>query len=120
MKIYIASHCKWAALYFKHELRKVGHEIISEWHDGAFLGLENYGSLERSNIALTDASQVMEADALVLIAAKHAVKGGKFVETGIALGQGKKVVVIGDRENMLIYHPDIVKVDTLDQLIEVL
>lgn len=117
MRIYIASHCKWAALYVKHCL--VEHEVVSTWHDGEFLGMDQHSEHERCEIAFNDANEVGESDCVVLISAngKHAVKGGKFVEAGIALGLGKKVVVLGRRENMLMHHPSIVSVDNIHSLL---
>ncbi len=56
---------------------------------------------------MTDAGQVAECDCLVLIAGRDKYNGGKFVETGIAMGLKKIVIIIGHRENMLLWHPSI-------------
>jgi len=53
----------------------------------------------------------MDCDALVLVAGKEKYSGGKFVEAGIAIGLGKRVVVLGRRENMLLWHPLVTSVE---------
>ena len=57
---------------------------------------------------------------LVLVAGPDRYPGGKFVEAGIAMGLGKPVVVLGHRENMLLWHPDVHAVETIDRLVEYL
>jgi hypothetical protein len=59
---------------------------------------------------------VMSCDVLVLIAGPDRYSGGKFVEAGIAIGAGKRVIVMGRRENMLLWNPDIDAVDTPDEV----
>jgi len=63
---------------------------------------------------------VLAADALILLAGPDKYSGGKFVEAGIAIGAGKRVIVIGRRENMLLWHPQVDRVDTVDEAIYLL
>lgn len=117
MKIYIASHCRWAALHIAHVLESAGHEINSRWIDHPFHPMEDHPIRERRGIAARDAGDVMEAEALVLVAGPDKYPGGKFVEAGIALGLGKHVVVLGHSENMLMWHPSIQAVEDTDSLV---
>jgi nucleoside 2-deoxyribosyltransferase len=120
MKIYVAAHCRWAGLHAASVLKSSGHEITSRWLQKTFLPVSEHTPEERCEIALEDVEDVLRADALVLVAGPDKYSGGKFVEAGIALGLGKSVVVIGRRENMLLWHPAVVAVDTPEQASHVL
>lgn len=112
MKVYIASHCRWAGLYAADMFGRLGHEITARWLHEPFGATGNYTEAERHRIARMDADDVARADALVLIAGPDKYSGGKFIEAGIAIGMGKRVVIIGRRENMLLWLPDIQCFDT--------
>lgn len=111
VKIYVASHCRWAASHVATVLRKQGHNVTSRWHDKAFNPTSRHTELECRAIAAEDVEDVQTADTLVLVAGPDKYSGGKFVEAGIALGLGKRVVVLGRRENMLLWHPNVEQVD---------
>lgn len=112
MKIYVASHDRLAATHAAHVLSIGGHTATSRWHEKEFLKTEEHTIEERLAIASEDLEDVTAADALVLIAGPERYSGGKFVEAGIAIGQCKPVVLIGRRENMLMWLPGIIAVDT--------
>lgn len=120
MKVYVAAHCRWAACHVADVLRSVGVDVISSWHGKVFLPTESHNEPERREIAIEDASEVIDCDALVLVAGKEKYSGGKFVEAGIAIGLGKQVVVLGRRENMLLWHPLVVRVDEPEDIVEAL
>lgn len=106
MKVYVACHNPDLAEGIANKLRKRGWEITSRWHDGRpFKPTEEHTHQERMDIAMMDVDGVTAADAVVLIAGPEKYSGGKFVEAGIAIGQGKPVYVVGRRENMLLWHP---------------
>lgn len=107
MKIYVASHDRWAACHVAEILRSKGHVIVSRWHNKEFLPTTEHNEAERREIALEDFEDVTVSDALVLVSGPDKYSGGKFVEAGIALGQGKRVIVIGRRENMLLWLPSV-------------
>ena len=74
------------------------------------MGTDAYTDAERSTLARMDEEDVRLADdGLVLIAESEGrcVPGGKHVETGIALALGRSVYVIGRRENIFHWHPDV-------------
>lgn len=73
--------------------------------------MDDHEDKEKSRIAKEDADGVESSDALVLVAGPDRYSGGKFVEVGIALGMRKLVVVIGRRENMLLWHPSVMATD---------
>lgn len=107
MKVYVASHCILEGQRVASVLSEAGHVVSSRWLNSEFKPTEQYVEPERSVIAQEDFDDVAASDALVLVAGPDRYPGGKFVETGIALGMGKRVVVIGRRENMLIWLPAI-------------
>lgn len=111
MKVYVAAHCRWAAHYVALVLQQHGHEVTSGWIYVDFKPTDQHVEPERSVIAQEDFDDVARSEALVLVAGPDRYPGGKFVETGIALGMGKHVVVIGRRENMLIWLPSIHQVN---------
>lgn len=111
MKIYIASHSKEESLALADKLRG-RHEIVSRWIYGDFGPTASYSDTDKARIAEEDVLDVLSCDCLVLIAGNEKYTGGKFVELGIAMGARKRVIVMGRRENMLIWHPDIIIADS--------
>lgn len=104
MKVYVASHCRWAGLYVAGVLETFGIEITSGWLHLPFNPTGSYTDAEKRDIAEMDFNDVRDAAAVVLVAGPDKYSGGKFVEAGIAMGLGRRVVVIGRRENMLLWH----------------
>jgi len=113
MKIYVASHCRWAAQHWADNLTSNGHVITSHWHSKPFLKTAAHTYKERVAIAQEDIDDIMTADALVLVSGPDKYSGGKFVETGIAIGLGYQVYVIGRRENMLMYAANVHDIEEL-------
>ena len=120
MKIYVASHDQAEAKKIASELMRAGHVITSTWLDQPFLQTTDHTEDECREIALRDCEEIRRSDALVLLSQEDECPGGKFVEVGIALGLLKKIVVIGHRENMLMWHPSIMIVNTVRDVLEVL
>ncbi len=119
-KVYISGHDRWGACYVAHHCYLQGFDVVSSWHGMSFESTETHTEKERAEIAYRDLYEVGLADVLVLIACDERVPGGKFVEVGFALGRDKKVVVIGRRENMLMWLPGIIAIDHPCQLAQVL
>ena len=115
MKVYVASHCRWAGLHVSEVLKKSGLRITARWLRQEFHPTDKYSERDRQGIASQDMIDVLAADALVLIAGPDKYAGGKFVEAGIAMGAGKRVIVIGRRENMLLWHSKVEQVDTPEE-----
>lgn len=120
MRIYIASHSQPEAASLAETLLKWGHEITSRWIKTPLYPTTEYIISDRRRIAQEDVEDVQSADTLVLISGPDKYSGGKFVETGIALALHKNVIVIGRRENMLIWHPRVTAVEDQMQLEAVL
>src|SRR4051812_38284363 len=106
MELYIASKDQNKAALLMAELTSDGHKITARWItlDTKFAtGIENYSDDELRSLAEMDEKDVRAATGgLVLIAEPEGilVKGGKHVETGIAIALGRPVFVVGRRENV--------------------
>ena len=116
MKFYIAGCNQDMAIALSEELKSLGHEIICTWLTTPFKRTIEYSIEERVAIAKLDADEVTQSDAVLLVESEGMVPGGKFVEAGIAIGQGKPVYVLGRRENMLMWHPLVRQVDSVVDL----
>lgn len=117
MKFYIAGCNQQTAIALSEELKSLGHEIICTWLTTPFKRTSEHTIEERVAIAKLDADEVAQSDAVLLVESEGLVPGGKFVEAGIAIGQGKSVYLLGRRENMLMWHPLVVQVDSVRDLV---
>ena len=122
MKVYVACHSKEEAAEAASSLRAAGFDVSSTWHTShrAFLPTVEHTEDQRTTIAREDADEVRGSDALLLIAGPEKYSGGKFVEAGIALGRCRPVVVLGRRENLLLWHPSVHQVESIGEAAEVL
>jgi len=105
MKIYVASHDLQLGQQVAEALKQQGYEITARWLRQEFKHTDERSEEDKRRIACEDYNDVVLSDILVLISGNDKYPGGKFVEVGIALARGKEVIVIGRRENMLMWHP---------------
>ncbi len=118
MKIYVAAHDAGQAADAAKSLRAAGHDIVSTWHDLPFLPTKQHTEAERIAIAERDLIQVSESEAVVLLASPDKVPGGKFVEAGFALGLCLPILLVGRRENMLMWYKHVHQFDTVSEIVE--
>ena len=96
----------------------MGNGITSRW-----LNETGYGGTQsdvyRQQAAIRDEEDVRRADQLILLAELPGINvpGGKHVETGIAIALGKKIHVIGRRENIFHWHPLIDFYSTIEEFL---
>jgi hypothetical protein len=111
MKCYLAS--RWSRI---KEMRSVacrltdlGHTVCSRWIWRAEPNVENLDSPDAERVAGEDLDDVRESNCLVLFAEppRTATRGGRMVEFGYGLAQGKRMVIIGGRENVFTALPQI-------------
>jgi hypothetical protein len=119
MKLYLANMISLRAetLAAAHLLRDAGHEIVSSWVYGAEEGLT------LPQIAVLDVTDLQKAEAIVKFTQPYGtlVKGGgRHAEGGMGLVLGKKVFLVGPREQIFDWHPDVIDFPTLDHLIRYL
>jgi hypothetical protein len=117
MKIYLASR------YDRREelagiarlLEAQGHHVTSRW-------LEGHGAPDADS-ALYDLTDVIVADALVLFTEEptahvaYAARGGRHVEFGYALRAGKRMFVVGPRENIFHELPEVTVLPDVETLL---
>ena len=96
-------------------LRGIGHEVTSRW-------IRGFGNPD-ADTALYDLTDVVIADALVLFTedptanVPFAARGGRHVEFGYALRAGKKLYLVGPRENIFHELPDVLAFDDVDEML---
>lgn len=98
----------------REELKRMGYRVTSRWIDGGH-ELSKEGStqaahLERRRFAAEDWEDMLCADVVVSITEEPRTtktRGGRHVEFGGALALGKRVVVIGWRENVFHCLPQV-------------
>lgn len=116
VKIYIAA--KYARREEMEEIALMlmnahGYDITARW---VFGGEEGFSQEE---IAVFDLEDVDEADTVISFT-EHPdmyTTGGRHVEFGYAIATGKRLVVIGPRENVFYHFPTVEQFDTLNDWI---
>jgi len=107
MRIYIAARYdrRFEMLGVAATLMRAGHDVTSRWIEGGRPGDGELGS------AVQDVGDLERADCLVSFTEQAdrgvpwAARGGRHVEFGIALATGKRVCVVGPRENVFHHLP---------------
>ncbi len=134
MRIYLAARYsrREELCRYREQLRAVGHDVQSRWLDGkhqisdtgkpigdhgeALVEGVDDGSTQVCNAALRakfaqdDFEDVTGADAVISFTEpprSNANRGGRHVEYGIALALGKRVLVVGHRENLFHWLPQV-------------
>jgi len=117
MKIYVAACKQDKAQMMASTLDNNGFDIVSTWVYKVFKRTADYTEEEREAIAVRDTEEVKKADAMVLISDDEYYAGGKFVEAGVALGLGIPILVLGRRENILLWHKDVQLFNTREEVL---
>lgn len=107
MRIHLAARYEQRRemLRVARELEDGGHEITSRWLDGKFRGARPE---DNAAYGLTD---VVAADCIVLFTDRPPRNdaaipgGGRHVEFGYAMRAGKRLAIVGPRENVFEYLP---------------
>jgi len=116
-KLYLAARYKRREEMeqYANRLKMFGYGITATWVYGGEEGKP------RDYIALLDLEDIDRADAVVSFTElwdTPVVRGGRHVEFGYGLAKGKEMIVIGNRENVFHWHPNVKVFETLDQWIE--
>lgn len=97
------------------KLADAGHGVTSRW-------IRGFGKPD-ADTALYDLTDVVVADALVLFTedpsanVPFAARGGRHVEFGYALRAGKRLFLVGPRENIFHELPDVTAFDDVDEML---
>jgi nucleoside 2-deoxyribosyltransferase len=118
LKVYVAA--RWddrpVAVEIKKQLERQGLIVTSTWlteHDNQSMdALKARGPeqviVDARQRAIKDFEDIDEADVLLVVSPRTSFRnatGGKHVETGYAMANGKPIFILGERENIFHYHP---------------
>lgn len=97
---------------YSEQLRAEGIEVVSAWTELDSPSSDGFTGIaveRRALTAMMDVQQLVGANALVLFsdAANPDPRGGKHVETGIALALSKRILLVGSAENVFHNLPDV-------------
>lgn len=122
MKIYLAARYsrREELNRYADDLRSAGHEVTSRWLNGDHQisdealnddhGDQGFNHDERQRFALEDWDDLMAASLVISFTEaprSSSSRGGRHVEFGAALADGKQCVVIGPRENVFHCLPQV-------------
>lgn len=117
MKIYLASRYirREEMVGYAAELRVIGHEITSRWINGGHQiphGLGHGVDVDFARrFANEDVEDIIAADCLIAFTETegdgYTGRGGRHVEFGLGLAMYKEIVVVGYRENVFCYLPQV-------------
>ena len=106
---------------YARDVSEYGHEVASSWllpdntrdngdQNNQVDQAENTVPLEAMYFALEDWQNVLRSEVVIAFtepSKSGAPRGGRHVELGLALAWGKKVVVVGPRENVFCALPQV-------------
>lgn len=125
MRVYVASGTSMIP-----EVREVQRQCLLAGYEVTFDWTGPEGRIEEdwspfpdaaNKHAAKESSAVRRADAVVLIAPAQGRGLGCFIEVGIAIGLGKRVVVVGDiRESVFWYHPGVERTSSVSSALAAL
>jgi nucleoside 2-deoxyribosyltransferase len=115
MKIYLAARFSRAEEIYGHlqEVERLGHEVTSRWcrpDANHRLPDEVDQSDPRGAIFARQDMEDLESSQLVICFTEPpppASRGGRHVEFGLALAWGKNIFVVGPRENVFYWDPNV-------------
>jgi hypothetical protein len=113
MKIYLA------AKYSRHpemrdvreRLQKIGHLVTSRWIEGNHEISEVNADADRQRFAVEDWMDLKDAEAVLWFAEPEKIegrnRGGRHVEFGLAIAWNIPVFVVGRKENVFHWLPEV-------------
>ena len=116
MKIYIAASFprKEDAITLANELKKAGHQIVSKWHDED----NEYATEEQMPIrARRDIIDMERCHMMVQLTGDNLSHGGRHCECGLAVALHKEVVLIGTREQVIHWLPEVLVFEDIDSFV---
>lgn len=98
---------------------RAGHMVCSSWLDEDFspeAAIHTYPLKELQWMALRDEQEICKAELLILY--PGSTRGGSHVEFGIARGQGKRTIVVGEPTNIFHYLTNVEVYPTLEEALK--
>lgn len=136
MKIYLAARYsrRVELLEYRRDLESLGHVVTSRWLDGShqlYQGQRIGDFVEKAveehdeaaldllqHFASEDFHDVYTSDAMICFTEpprSDASRGGRHVEAGIGMSLGKRMIVVGHRENLFYFLPTVEFCKTWDE-----
>jgi len=97
-------------------LRNAGFEVKARWLDGAQHNWDRMSAALKEDYSQIDLEDAQTAD-IVITFTGGGPRGGRHVEFGVGLATGARVILVGHRENIFHWHPDVEVYDSLDDVI---
>lgn len=117
MRIYLASRYgrKDEMICYSIELAKMRHVVTSHWIHSDYVDRPGESSVapeeERQRMAVMDEGDLQRAEAVISFTESpddcNGKRGGRHVEFGMARALGKRLIVVGPRENVFHHLPDV-------------
>lgn len=121
-RIYIASRftSRERLSTIRDVLEFKGFKVTSRWLNASDHRPEP-GSPEWKRFCVINSTQDVEdalaADTVILdILDGHGTRSGEWVEFGIGLGLKKLCIVVGDTDNVFVYHPHVVRLNSWNEV----
>lgn len=107
-------------------LEKYGHQVTSRWHTGVHSiddGVEpdsGVGMERAARFAAEDLEDLMAASCVISFTEvpRTPTRGGRHAEFGYGLAHQKKMVIVGQREMIFHYLPEVLQFDTIEDLMK--
>jgi hypothetical protein len=108
---------------YAKELEHFGHQVTSRWIRGEHEIHEGCDSAEfNRKFAAEDYVDLRIAHTMIAFTEEPSVKsrgrGGRHVELGLALAWGKRILLVGPRENVFHWRPEIEVFSTWGEAME--
>lgn len=128
MKIYLAGRYgrREQLKQVREVLQKRGHVVTSRWLDTDWETPDGRATTSappeyREKYCLIDLEDVMAADVVINFTeasdSTAGKRGGRHVEFGVAIAAGKRLIVIGHRENIFHWHPSVEFFATFEEML---
>lgn len=129
VRVYLAApyYRKAEIQEYKNFLQTLGIEVTSRWMEEAHAPKTQMGEVAEDlhvTYALNDLEDVLNADMIVSFTEpmaeqpvqaeefNRAKRGGRHVEFGFGMALGKELILVGPRENIFHYLPQVEQYDT--------
>lgn len=129
MKLYLAAPYAWKPeirILVDWISRNTQHIVTSTWMYETYakdVTLVQMTDADRASIAARDLEEVEGCETLVLFTVPESTplpRGGRHFESGYALAQGKALWVVGPRENLFHYLPEVRVLGSKEELMDAL
>lgn len=111
---------------YADQLREMGLEVTAQWLDEPHAATVPFTSRDPEELrafARRDIDDVARSEVFLFFSLdpeQPTKRGGRHVELGLAIAMKKRVIVVGPRENIFHFLPEVEVVATWDEAVELL